>query len=61
MSQDELAKIGQDTLNKQALQKKKDKWYLSKANHIKREMERLIKENELEDQIVEFDEPMPTE
>lgn len=60
LSEKELAKIGAEFLAKQELQKVKDKWYLAKANHVKKEMERVIRENNLQGEIQPFNEPFPT-
>lgn len=55
MTDEQKVIFADKVLAKQANQKAYDKWYTGKTKHYQSELERLIDENDLRDQITEYD------
>lgn len=55
MTDEQKAKAFDKIIEAKELQKKKDRFYWDRQKHIASEMKRVIHENKLEDQMVEFE------
>lgn len=53
-SEDQIKEAGLKSLERQEKQKAYDKWYLAKARHEMKELKRVVRENELESQLIPF-------
>ena len=51
---EQIQEAGQKALERQEKQKAYDKWYLAKTRHDFAEFKRVIKENDLQGQLVPF-------
>lgn len=55
MTEEQKIALADKVIERQAKQKAYDKWYMAKAKHELSELRRIVKENELEGEIAQFE------